>query len=177
MSFVPPFRTPKNLGGSYSSHAMAPRDGRRYLSQTVTAPLWYLEGNSGIERLGHPPRPSKGRRASAVHGGPETSGRIHRRRSNMPRGRHPTARSGGRLRPSMTQHLTAEACALSRFGVSRSASRQSPRSIRRNELAVGAPSFRRDTHPPWSALRSTDIVAEVELDLDDPLFGDPPPKR
>ncbi len=72
--------------------------------------------------------------------------------------------------------LTAEACALSRFGASRSASGQSPRSIRRNALAVGAPSFRRDTHPPWSALRSTDIVAEVELDLDDPLFGDPPPK-
>src|SRR5882762_8549741 len=58
------------------------------------ASLWYLEGNSGIERLGYPPRPSKGRRASAaLHAGPKTSGRIHRRRSKMPRGRHPTARS------------------------------------------------------------------------------------
>src|SRR5712671_3487356 len=51
MSFVPPFRTPKNLGGSYSSHAMAPRDGRRYRSRTVTALLcgtWRaIRGSSG----------------------------------------------------------------------------------------------------------------------------------
>src|SRR5712671_3304525 len=46
---------------------------------SISDGLWYLEGNSGIERLGYPPRPSKGRRASAaLHAGPKTSGRIHR---------------------------------------------------------------------------------------------------
>src|SRR5882757_3343263 len=42
------------------------------ISDGNCASLWYLEGNSGIERLGYPPRPSKGRRASAaLHAGPK----------------------------------------------------------------------------------------------------------